>query len=161
MPVTANTKVDANDFEKVIPLAQTAASITPINLKVDDGDVASKIMALQVAAGVPVAERCIRLDRQDWEKFTVLLQGKVNARTATITIATPAVVTLATHGFAINQAVKFTTTGALPTGIVAGTPYYVATPGYGAGAFQISATPGGASINTTGTQSGTQTVYPA
>lgn len=46
------------------------------------------------------------------------------AQTATITIATPAVVTVATAP-ANGTAVAFTTTGALPTGLTAGTPYYV------------------------------------
>jgi len=46
------------------------------------------------------------------------------AQTATITIATPAVVTVTTAP-ANSTAVAFTTTGALPTGITAGTPYYV------------------------------------
>jgi microcystin-dependent protein len=79
-------------------------------------------------------------------------------RTCTISIATPAVITLATHGFAANQQVVFTTTGALPTGITAGTVYYVMSTGLTAGAFQISGTSGGAAINTSGTQSGTQQV---
>jgi len=46
------------------------------------------------------------------------------AQTATITIATPAVVTVATAP-ANGTAIAFTTTGALPTGLTAGTPYYV------------------------------------
>lgn len=46
------------------------------------------------------------------------------AQTATVTIATPAVVSVAASP-ANGTAVAFTTTGALPTGITAGTPYYV------------------------------------
>jgi hypothetical protein len=46
------------------------------------------------------------------------------AQAATITIATPAVVTVTTAP-ANGTAVAFTTTGALPTGITADTPYYV------------------------------------
>jgi hypothetical protein len=45
-------------------------------------------------------------------------------QTAAITIATPAVVTVTTAP-ANGTAVAFTTTGALPTGVTAGTPYYV------------------------------------
>lgn len=45
-------------------------------------------------------------------------------QTAAITIATPAVVTVTTAP-ANGTAVEFTTTGALPTGVTAGTPYYV------------------------------------
>lgn len=45
-------------------------------------------------------------------------------RTATMTIANPCVVTIATVGFVAGQAVQFTTTGALPSPLVAGTTYY-------------------------------------
>jgi hypothetical protein len=161
--VTAYLRIDDNDFEKVIPLAQTGASITPVNLRLDDGDVAGKIKALEIAAGIPVGQRLTGLmDRKDWAAKLITLQGKINMRTVTISIASPGVVTLATHGWVANQAFKFFTTGALPTGIVAGTTYYVsAVGGPPAGTFQFSATPGGASIVTTGTQSGTQSVYAA
>lgn len=75
--------------------------------------------------------------------------------TVTITIASPGVVSWAGHTLVNGDQVRFTTTGALPTGIVAGTLYYVVN--QAAGTFQISATLGGTAINTTGTQSGTHT----
>lgn len=77
--------------------------------------------------------------------------------TATMTIASPAVVTWADHGLQIGSAVVFSTTGALPTGVTAGTRYYVISSGFGTGTFQFSATQGGAAINTSGSQSGTHT----
>jgi len=77
----------------------------------------------------------------------------------TITIASPGVVSLTAHGFAANQAVIFSTTGALPTGLTAGTVYYVRNPA--ANTFEVSATVGGASINTSGTQSGVHSVRKA
>jgi hypothetical protein len=52
----------------------------------------------------------------------------------------------------------FSTTGALPTGIVAGTTYYVSATSLSGSSFKISATPGGAVINTTGSQSGVHSV---
>jgi hypothetical protein len=75
-------------------------------------------------------------------------------QTATISIGAPAIITV---GSAPNNGdvVSFSTTGALPTGIVAGTNYYAIN--RTATAFNISATPGGAAINTSGTQSGVQT----
>lgn len=81
----------------------------------------------------------------------------------TISIASPGVVTWAAHGRAIGQAVSFQSTGALPTGLVAGTTYYILATGFTTGAFQVAATPGGTAIVTTGTQSGihTATVDPA
>lgn len=73
-------------------------------------------------------------------------------KTFTVTIASPAVVTLNNHGYLAGQEVVFSTTGALPTGLTAGTTYYVLSPA--ANTFNVSATPGGAAINTSGVQSG-------
>jgi len=81
------------------------------------------------------------------------------ARAATVSIASPGVVTLAGHGFAADTAVILNTTGALPTGLTAGTIYYVRNPA--TDTFELSATVGGASINTTGSQSGTHEVIRA
>lgn len=78
---------------------------------------------------------------------------------ATITIASPGVITKTAHGLTVGREVVFSTTGALPTGLVAGTKYYVKTTP-DADTFTVSATPGGAAIATTGTQSGTHTVTP-
>lgn len=75
--------------------------------------------------------------------------------TVTITIATPGVVTHTAHGFSNNDPVTLSTTGALPTGLVAGTVYFVRNST--ANTYELSATTGGASITTTGTQSGTHT----
>jgi hypothetical protein len=77
-----------------------------------------------------------------------------NASTVTLTIANPGVVSWNSHGRAANDPVMFITTGALPTGVVAGTTYYVSATGLTSDTFQISATAGGASIITTGSQSG-------
>jgi len=76
--------------------------------------------------------------------------------TVTITIASPAVISWASHGRSVNDAVSFTTTGALPTGITASTTYYVSVV-VDANSFQISTTLSGASLNTTGSQSGVHT----
>lgn len=78
--------------------------------------------------------------------------------TATITIATPAVISFVGHGLIAGDTVKFTTTIALPTGLVAGTSYYVIAAGLTANTFQVAATIGGAAINTSGTQSGVHTL---
>lgn len=79
--------------------------------------------------------------------------------TFTVTIATPAVFTKTGHGLVAGDPVLFTTTGALPTGLTAGTTYYVISSGLGANTFQVSTTLGGAAVNTSGTQSGTHSVY--
>lgn len=85
--------------------------------------------------------------------------SNINLGTATITIATPAVITLSSHGLLLGDVVQFTTSGLLPTGIVVSTSYYVISQGLTANTFEISATVGGAAINTSGSQSGTHTLF--
>ena len=77
----------------------------------------------------------------------------------TITIASPAVVSYTAHGFAAGQVVLFNTTGALPTGVGSGVFYYVLAAGLAANTFQMSATLGGSPVVSTGSQSGTHTLY--
>lgn len=73
----------------------------------------------------------------------------------TVTIASPAVVTAVLRD---GTAVYLNTTGALPTGLVVGTVYYVV--GSTGTTFNLSLTFGGAAINTSGTQSGSHTISP-
>jgi hypothetical protein len=78
------------------------------------------------------------------------------SHTATITVASPGVVTWAGNPLEVGDKVVLTTTGALPTGLTAGTEYYVkAKPD--ADTFTLAATPDGTVINTSSTQSGTHT----
>ncbi len=90
-----------------------------------------------------------------------LLAALIKSSTATITIATPGVVSWTAHGRRAHDPIRFTTTGALPTGLAVATTYYVRSTGLTADAFQLSATPGGAAINTSGTQSGVHTAIHA
>lgn len=75
--------------------------------------------------------------------------------TASISIASPAQI-IATDHYTEGAPIVFETTGALPTGIATGTTYYIRN--YASGVFNVSATPSGALITTTGTQSGTQSI---
>lgn len=81
--------------------------------------------------------------------------------TVTITIATPAVVSYTAHGLVTGDKTYITTTGALPTGLTASTTYYVI--GVDANSFRLATTLGnahsGTAINTTGSQSGTHTLF--
>lgn len=83
----------------------------------------------------------------------------VTGSTVTISIASPGVVSWTSHGRTANQPVLFSTTGALPTGLSPWVTYFVSATGLTADAFSVSATPGGATISTTGSQSGTHTAY--
>lgn len=75
-------------------------------------------------------------------------------KTVTITIATPGEITWVANGLSLNDSIVFHTTTTLPTGITAGTTYYVKTI-LSNDKFTISASSGGVVINTSGTQSGT------
>lgn len=79
--------------------------------------------------------------------------------TFTVTIASPAVVTLTAHGLRTGDQIYMTTTGALPTGLAINTIYYVNV--IDANTFRVCTTQSnafsGTYINTTGTQSGTHT----
>ena len=85
---------------------------------------------------------------------------EIGSDTVTMTIASPAVVTLTNHDLVAGQAIIFRTTGALPTGVTAGTTYYVKSTGLAANTFQFSATAGtdGTAVDTSGSQSGTHTL---
>jgi microcystin-dependent protein len=81
--------------------------------------------------------------------------------TFTVTIATPAVVTLTAHGMQTGQQVYVTTTGALPTGVSANTNYWVIRTG--ADTFNLATSLAnalaGTKIASSGSQSGTHTLH--
>jgi hypothetical protein len=74
-----------------------------------------------------------------------------------LSIGSPCVANLASHGLVVGDTCQFFTTGALPSGITAGQTYYVASVIDGDN-FTFSATKGAAPVDTTGTQSGVQTM---
>jgi hypothetical protein len=80
--------------------------------------------------------------------------------TCTISVASPAVITQLTHEYILGDAVKFSTTGSLPTGLSVNTIYYVTNPSENT--FNLSTTydnaVSGIKINTSGTQSGVHKV---
>lgn len=77
--------------------------------------------------------------------------------TATMTIASPCVVTWGNDTYVDGTAIVFSTTGALPTGLTVGTTYYIKN--RSGTTFNLVATFGSTTlINTTGTQSGTHTL---
>lgn len=97
-----------------------------------------------------------------WDRVTYSALATVLAPskgTVTLTIASPCVVTLNSHGLSTNDTIWLETSagGALPTGLVVATLYYVKV--INSNTFNLATTAGGASINTSGTQSGTHTLY--
>lgn len=95
---------------------------------------------------------------------TDLLVSWKYVATITMTIATPCVVTWTAHGRTTGEQVVFSTTGTLPTGITAGTFYYVRV--INANTFHLYDTYSHAvtladttgRVNTSGTQSGVQSI---
>src|SRR5260370_11330468 len=92
-------------------------------------------------------------------------------RTINISIASPAVITMSggsPHGMNVNDAFWLYATGAAPTGVAriaasgyltdTNTTYYVINTGFSTTQFEFSTSVGGAAVNTSGTQSGTQTM---
>lgn len=83
----------------------------------------------------------------------------VTSAAVTLTIASPCVVTPPAGQLpAVGSPVVFSTTGSLPTGLTAGTTYFIAGVDTAAGTFSVSATLGGAEVNTSGGQSGTHSI---
>jgi hypothetical protein len=74
---------------------------------------------------------------------------------ATMSIATPSVITWALHGLQIGSQFSCTTTGAFSTGFNRGQTYYVIGAGLTPDSFEYSGTQGGPAVNTSGSQSGT------
>ena len=94
-----------------------------------------------------------------WDATAGLTSRAVNINTlggtVTLTIASPCVITLSTR-LAEGTAIKLATTGALPTGLTAGTTYYlINVDGVTA---NLATTITGAAINTSGSQSGTHSI---
>ena len=95
--------------------------------------------------------------------YSLVCWGGRTGKTVTLTIASPCVVTSTNHGLRDGTGLVFSTTGALPTGITAGTTYYARSTA--ANTFNLYDTEAHAKdtanttgrINTSGTQSGTQT----
>ena len=80
------------------------------------------------------------------------------AGTCTISNASPAVITRNSHGLENDMPVRFSTTGALPTGLSASVTYFVKNKT--ANTFEVSTTVGGTSVNTSSAGSGTHTMTP-
>lgn len=81
----------------------------------------------------------------------------------TISVANPGIVSWAGgHGLEAGSPVMFTGTGGtIPTGLTPGTVYYVREQGLTPTSFSVSATPGGAAVNTTAAGTATSIVATA
>ncbi len=89
--------------------------------------------------------------------YAALFAATCKQATVTAPVASPGVINWTAHGHKANDPVSFTTTGTLPTGLTAGTTYYLIATGLATDSFRLSATVGGAAINFTGSTSGVHT----
>jgi len=103
-------------------------------------------------SAITVADYTFVVNRTVQAAMLALAQSTV----VTITIASPGVVTHVAHGYSVDTPITLATTGALPTGLAVATTYYVTAATVDA--YSLSATVGGAAINTSGTQSGVHTL---
>lgn len=93
----------------------------------------------------------------------ITINATLVTNVVTISIATPGVIGWVAHGQTAGTPIFFTTTGAIPTGLLPSQIYYVSSAGLNVDDFQVSATHAdaiaGTSINTSGSQSGTHTAH--
>jgi hypothetical protein len=92
-------------------------------------------------------------------QLPTIIYATASSSTVTITNASPGVVSWTAHGLSAGTRVIFSTTGALPTGLTAGTTYYVISAGLAADSFRVSTSLGGTAVNTSSAGSGTHTCY--
>lgn len=123
-----------------------------------DGGTQQRTFGFDATDPGQIATKVAYLSPNDYNHKIVFNDApSVRSAVATISIATPGVVTWTGHGLAVGAAVSFATTGSLPTGLTAATTYYVKTVS-DANTFTLAATVGGTAIVTSSTQSGVHTI---
>lgn len=122
----------------------------------DDGDIQLDLGFSNTNAGQAALKVALDVDAN--YNFKVTLNDAITPNivsTVTVTIASPGVFTMSGSAPIAGTPVVLATTGALPTGLTAGTTYYVLAPS--GSTFQLAATVGGSAIVTSGSQSGVHT----
>jgi hypothetical protein len=108
--------------------------------------------------------RTVTRENYNYNDLTLFQPGEFTSdyptgRVCTVSVGSPANISLAAHGFVAGDVVKFETTGSLPTGITTNNNFHVLSAGLVPGvSFRVSTIPGGDPVDTSGTQFGTHTV---
>jgi hypothetical protein len=108
--------------------------------------------------------RTVTRENYNYNDLTLFQPGEFTSdyptgRVCTVSVGSPADISLASHGFVAGDVVKFETTGSLPTGITTNNNFHVLSAGLVPGvSFRVSLIPGGDPVDTSGTQFGTHTV---
>lgn len=122
------------------------------------------ISAAGVASAYFIAEglgRTTLRENYNYVDLTIFQPGELvsSATTCTITIGSPAVIQSVGHGLSQGDVIRFLTTGALPTGINTGRNYFVfddSDPNEFTISVEFPTLASAVEVDTTGTQSGTQ-----
>ena len=122
----------------------------PANIGVGQLQTASVGMALDTANNRLYAHNGVAATHQYYVYDTSIAPTYLT-ESVSVSVASPGLVSHAGHAFAVNTPVVFTA-GTVPTGLTVGTVYFVRNPVAGV-SYELSATSGGASINTTGSPS--------
>lgn len=143
------------DFLRLLSILDNFSSSTSL---ITDANYVSSLSVNADTNAIQLREKLVGLaEKIDKDMVFANSTGNGGSTAVTITIASPGVFTTSSnHNLSINDTVVFSTTGSLPTGVVAGTTYYVESFGTPAATtFKIKATLAGSAIATTGSQSGT------
>jgi microcystin-dependent protein len=114
------------------------------------------IMANDGSIGNSTSNATTRANADTEALFTLLYNNITSTQglPCTITPGSPTIVNCQGHIFAPGQKIIFTTSGSLPSGMQANTPYFITTAGFTPNAFEFTTIMFGPPINTTGPQSG-------
>jgi len=148
--------IDANSFTKAGQYIQFPTVIEGEDTALIVPDVPAIAVELSKIEETPVSFDT-ELSIPDVPSIGVVAKIFTSVGTCTITVASPCVVTKSSHGLSDEQEICFTTTGTLPNEIIKGRSYYVKY--IDANTFNLSVVPGGSVMDTTGSSSGTHTLW--
>ncbi len=153
-------KIDKSDFVLVapplIPMATSSDAKAvyflqdPANIGTAQLNIATAGMVLDTPSNRIYVHNGVSATHQYFVYNTATAPTYVSSPVS-VSVASPGIVTHAGHSFGANAPVIFSA-GTLPTGLVVGTVYFVRNPVAGV-SYELSATSGGTSINTTGSPS--------
>lgn len=134
----------------------TGLSIGPTYFVIAAGLTTNTFQLSQFAGGSAIVTSGVQSGTHYLSQTGTMLANTATGRTVTMNIATPGVITDTAHGLVEGAPVQLYTTGTLP-GLFIGTTYYVKSPT--TDTYNLSAYPYGPAVATSGTQSGTHTLY--
>jgi len=122
----------------------------PANIGVGQLNISTAGLALDISNNKLYVHNGVAATHQ-YYVYDTAITPTYTSTSVSVSVASPGVVTHAGHTFSNNDPVTFTA-GTLPTGLTVGTVYFVRNQIAGT-SYELSATTGGASINTTGSPS--------